>query len=190
MPFGITSNGPPRYGSADRRAASETAMNRSTRSAAIPQSLLPIGYQPSRSPAACTVATVGQSATISANGGQDGRERLVHVDDVEALLREDPLHPQHRRRREDDVREGGVGRHDHRAPDRENVVRRRGVPSFLGVEELRQPPGRVVPDDQLGVDAEARQRAGLVVGVLQDAAPERPRVRDDDPHFHGGNIPA
>ena len=50
-------------------------------------------------------------------------------------------------------------------------------------------PGGIVPHDDAGVVAEPAQGARLVVGVLLDSAPERPRVGDDDPDLHGATLP-
>ena len=122
-------------------------------------------------------------------GGEDRRVRLVHVDDVEALLREDPPHPQHRGRGENDVRKRGVRRHDHRPPHRDDVIRRAGVPAFLRVQEPRQAPRRIVTHEDLGLDTETSERPRLVVSVLLDSPPKRPGVGHDNAHLHGKTIP-
>ena len=58
------------------------------------------------------------------------------------------------------------------------------MPAHARVEVFRQPPGRVVADQDPRVDAEPLEGSGLVVGVLGNAAPERPRIRDNDPDLH------
>ena len=112
------------------------------------------------------------------------RHRLVHVQEVEALPLQHLLHPDDCAGTEDDVRQSPVRRHNYRPPDRDHVGRRLLVPAHAGVEILRQPPRRIVPDHDPRVDAEPLQGPGLVVCVLRNTAPERPRVRDDDPDLH------
>ena len=48
-------------------------------------------------------------------------ERLVHVEEVEALARERPAQLRQRARAEDEVRERAVARHDHRAAERDHA---------------------------------------------------------------------
>ncbi len=74
--------------------------------------------------------------------------------------------------------------HDHGAADREHVVGRPRVASLLRVQEVREAAGRVVAHEDLRLDAERLERAGLVVRVLLHAAPEGPRVGDDDAYLH------
>ena len=45
-------------------------------------------------------------------------------------------------------------------------------------------PGRVVAHHELHLVAARPERVGLVLGVLDDAAPVRPRERDDDSDLH------
>jgi hypothetical protein len=47
-----------------------------------------------------------------------------------------------------------------------------------------------VADQEACLDAERLERASLRVGVVDDAAAERPRVRDDDPDLHAARLPA
>ena len=77
-----------------------------------------------------------------------------------------------------------VRRHDHRAADRDHVGRRHAVAAVARVQHARELPGRVVAHDRPHLVAEASQRFGLELGVLDDAAPEGPRVRDDDADLH------
>ena len=189
MPFGITSNGPPMCGSAARRADSETAIRWSIRLASTPQK-----SAAERVPAQPLARRVAGDDD-RAGGGREGvgrehrRERLVHVDDVEALPLPDPAHAHERLRAEDDVRERGVGGDDHRPPDRHHVVRRPRVPALLRVQKPGEPPRRVVPHDDADVVTEPVQRARLVVGVLLHSAPERPGVGDDDADLHDATLP-
>ena len=88
--------------------------------------------------------------------------------------------PEDRARAEDDVRERAVRRHDHRAADRDHVGRRRAVAAVTRVQHARELPGRVVAHDRLHLAAERAERLRLELGVLDDAAPEGPRVRNDD----------
>ena len=92
------------------------------------------------------------------------------MEDVEALALEDPLHPRHRLRRQDDVRERGVGGRDHGPPHGEDVVGELPVAARSRVQQMRQAPRRVVPDDDLHLVAERLERLGLVLGVLDDSA--------------------
>ena len=120
-------------------------------------------------------------------GGDDRGQRLVHMEDVEALLLERTLQARHGPGGQDDVRKGSVGRDDHRPPDRDHVFRRPLVTPLARVEHLRQAPGRVVPDQDPGLVSEVEEGPRLVVGVLGDASPEGPGKRDDDPDLHGLN---
>ena len=108
----------------------------------------------------------------------------MEVDDVEALLGEHLAHPRDRARREDDVRQRAVGRDDDRAADRDDPRREVAVAAAARVEEPRQVPGRVVAHHDLDLVAARAERVGLVLGVLDDAAPVRPREGDDDPDLH------
>ena len=60
----------------------------------------------------------------------------------------------------------------------------RAVPSVPGVQHARELAGRVVAHDRAHLAAELRERLGLELGVLDDATPEGPRVRNDDAHLH------
>ena len=107
---------------------------------------------------------------------------------VEALALERAADPKHRARREDDVRQRSVGRDDHRATDGDDVRRRRVVTPGARMQHTREAAGRVVPDDRARVDAVPAEGLGLELGVLDDGAPEGPRVRDDDAHLHGRTV--
>src|SRR5262245_31061231 len=123
----------------------------------------------------------------SERGGTEHRgERLVDVDEVEALARERPTELRHRMRAEDEVRERSVAGHDHRAPERDHAGRRRPGPPRPRVEDAAEGAGRVVPDQQTGLDPERLERARLRLGVVDDAAAERPGVRNDDADLHRG----
>ena len=63
------------------------------------------------------------------------------------------------------------------------------MPPLLGMEELGQPPGRIVAHDDFRLDPEALECPRLVVSVLLDSPPERPGVGHDDAHLHGETIP-
>ena len=52
------------------------------------------------------------------------------------------------------------------------------------VEEARRPPGRVVAHQDRDVVAAVPEGGRLVLGVLDDPAPVRPRERDDDADLH------
>jgi hypothetical protein len=52
------------------------------------------------------------------------------------------------------------------------------------MERPGQSPGRIVPDDDACVDPERVQVSRLTVGVVDHAAPERPRERHDDTDLH------
>ena len=53
-----------------------------------------------------------------------------------------------------------------------------------GCRNAREAPRRVASHDESRVDPLLAQGRRLRLGVLHDGAPERPRVRDDDPHLH------
>ena len=90
----------------------------------------------------------------------------------------------HGARAEDDVRQRTVRRDDHRAADRNDVRRRPVVATCSRVEHERERARRIVPHDETRLHAEFLERARLVLRVLGHAAPERPRVGDDDPDLH------
>ena len=92
-----------------------------------------------------------------------------------------------RARAEDDVRQRSVRRHDHRAPDRDHVGRRIAVPPVARMQHARELTGRIVAHDRLHLDAPRAERFRLELGVLDDGAPEGPRVRHDDPDLHRGH---
>src|SRR3954452_12629489 len=52
------------------------------------------------------------------------------------------------------------------------------------VEEARELAGRVVPHQHLDLMPAPAERGRLVLGVLDHAAPVRPRERHDDPDLH------
>ena len=58
------------------------------------------------------------------------------------------------------------------------------VPAGARMEQPRQPPRRVVAHHDLHLVPARAQRGGLVLGVLDDAAPVGPRERHDDPDLH------
>ena len=118
------------------------------------------------------------------------RHRLVHVDDVEPFALEESPDPEDRARAQDDVGKRAVRRDDHRAADGDHVRGRTLVPPAPRVQCVGKPPGRIVADDDPRLDAEPLERAGLVLRVFGDTAPERPGVRDDDPDLHAeGSCP-
>ena len=114
------------------------------------------------------------------------RERLVHVDEVEALAGEHAAHPRYRARAQDEVRERAVAGHDHRAAERDHAGRRRAWPALARVEDAAERAGWVVADQEPCLDPDRLEGAGLRVGMVDDAAAERPRVRHDDPDLHPG----
>ena len=114
------------------------------------------------------------------------RERLVHVDEVEALAGERTAHLRHRVRAQHEVRERAVAGDDHRAAERDHAGRRWARPALPRVEDAAERAGRVVADQQAGLDPGRLERATLRVGVVDDAAAERPRIRDDDADLHPG----
>ena len=114
----------------------------------------------------------------------DRRHRLVQVEQVELLLGQRVADPEHRARREDDVRERAVRRHDDGAADRDDPGGQVAVPTGARMQEPREPAGRIVPHQDLDVVPAVAQRGRLVLGVLDDPAPVRPRERDDDPDLH------
>ena len=137
-----------------------------------------------RSPDACQVATDRAVPERERRDARNRRHRLVQVQDVEPLALEDPADPEEAARAQDDVRQRPVRRHDHRAPDRQDVRRRLVVPPVARVQRAREVPRRVVADQRAGLEAEPPQRLRLELGVLDDSAPERPAVRDDDADLH------
>jgi hypothetical protein len=114
------------------------------------------------------------------------RHRFVQVENVEALALERPPDAEEGARREDDVRQRPVRRHDHRAADRDHLGRRVAVPADAGMQGARELAGRVVAHDQSYVVAPLSQRRRLQLGVLDDGTPERPRERHDDADLHCG----
>ena len=64
------------------------------------------------------------------------------------------------------------------------VGRRRAVPAVPGMQHTRELAGRIVAHDRAHLAAERGERLGLQFGMLYHAAPEGPRVRDDDAHLH------
>jgi len=112
------------------------------------------------------------------------RHRLVHVNQVEALALEHALQARVDSGSEDDVGQRVVGRHDHRATDRNHALGRRIVAAAARVEDAREPAGRIAADDRPGLDPELAQRDSLVLGVLQHASPVRPRIGHDNPDLH------
>jgi hypothetical protein len=114
------------------------------------------------------------------------RHRLMDVDQVELLPLEDAPHPEHGPRAEDDVRERPVRRHDHRPANRNHSGRRLVVAPEPRVEGTRETARRVVADHDPHVEAQTPERIRLELRVLDDSAPERPRIGDDDPDLHPG----
>ena len=114
------------------------------------------------------------------------RERLVHVDEVEALAGERTAELHQRVRAQHEVRERAVAGHDHGPAERDHTVGRRPGPSGARVKDAAERAGRIVPDQQARLDPHLGERACLRLGVVDDAAAERPRVGDDDPDLHPG----
>src|SRR5215211_8065233 len=52
------------------------------------------------------------------------------------------------------------------------------------MEHVRERSGWIVPHHEPGVDSEISQCEELLLRVVDDSAPERPRVRHDDRHLH------
>ena len=185
-PFGITSYGPGIQRAADSSAIGETAMRASMRSIRKPQKWSAGPIQP-RSPCAWCVATIGHCANESAAtqiAGVIGSCRWI---DVELLVLEDAAHAPDRARREHDVRQRAVRRHDDRAADGDDPLRQLAVTAAARVQEARQLSRRVVAHQDLHVVAAAAQRGGLVLGVLDHPSPVRPREGNDDPDLHAAH---
>src|SRR5581483_11630293 len=126
-----------------------------------------------------------RAACVDERGGRDhGRQRLVHVHDVEPVVGQQRADAQDRARREDDVRQRAVRGYDHRAPDRDDARRKPPVTARARMERAREQPRWVVPHHQRDLVAAGTQRRRLVLGVLDDPAPVRPRERDDDSDPH------
>src|SRR5581483_9046359 len=89
-------------------------------------------------------------------------------------------------RRQDDVRQRPVRRHDHRSANGNDVVGNVAVSSAARVEEARELPGRVVPHEHAHVVPATSKRGRLVLRVLDDATPVGPRERNDDADLHAG----
>ena len=115
----------------------------------------------------------------------DGRcHRFVQMDEIELLPARIRLDASDRARREHDVRQRAVRRHDDRAADRDDSLGQRRVPPRSRVEESREPAGRIVAHEDLNIVAAPPERIGLMLAVFDDTAPVRPRERDDDPDLH------
>ena len=112
------------------------------------------------------------------------RHRLVQVQDIEALALERAFDRRYGARREDDVRERAVRRHDHGPPDRNHVRRWMPVAAEPRVQHARKAARRVVAHDRARLEAPPLQGVGLELHVLDDRSPERPRVRGDDADLH------
>ena len=113
-----------------------------------------------------------------------GRHRLVQVEDVELLLDEGAPYAIDRTRREDDVRQRPVRRHDDRAADGDDPVGQLAVSARAGMQKPCEPAGRIVAHQDLHVVTPPPERGRLVLRVLDDTAPVRPRERDDDADLH------
>src|SRR5207244_6109396 len=74
--------------------------------------------------------------------------------------------------------------HEHRPADRQDLRRGPAVAPVPQLERAREPARRVVADDRPRLYPEPLERVGLELGVLDDGAPEQPRVRDDDADLH------
>ena len=182
-PFGMTSYSPGSQRFWDSFARSETAIRWSIRSIEeAPQRRGP----PHPAEIARRVERRDERAACADEGGQADRRRhrLVQMEHVEALALERAHGPEERARREHDVRERAVRGHDHRAPHRDDVVRRLAVAPDARVQDPGELARRVVAHHQAHVVAELLERRCLQLRVLDDRTPERPRERDDDPDLH------
>jgi putative MATE family efflux protein len=110
--------------------------------------------------------------------------RLVQVHDVEAFARKRLLDPKDRPRTEDDVGKCSVRGHDHRTADRNHLGRRLAVPPVPWMQNACELARWIVAHDRAHVAPECGERLRLQLGMFHDAAPEGPRVRDDDAHLH------
>jgi hypothetical protein len=57
------------------------------------------------------------------------------------------------------------------------------------VEDTAERARRIIPDQQARLDPDRREGASLRLSVVDDAAAERPRIRDDDANLHALSIP-
>ena len=106
------------------------------------------------------------------------------MDEVELLVLEDPADPRDCAGREHDVRHRAVRRHDDRAADGDDPVGQRSVPAGARMQEARQDARGVVAHQDRHVVAAAPESSCLMLGVLDDSAPVRPRERYDDADLH------
>ena len=183
-PFGTISYSPGSQRSADARASSETAIRRSMRvgeeAPRVARPVHPTRARRSRgtsppSGRATTRARRRRSPASSARGRGSGRSRsrskirLIRsgVVGLRTMFGSEPF--------AGTITERPTGKH---------VLRRRAVPAEARMEHVRERAGRVVAHHEPGVDAELPQREQLLLRVVDDAAPERPRVRHDDGDLH------
>ena len=110
-------------------ARSETAIRWSIRSMRKPQSGIAATASSRGRRTRGTSRRSGSARRDERREADRRRHRLVQVEHVEALALERAPDPEVRARREHDVRQRAVRRHDHRAPDRDDVRRaaRRGA---------------------------------------------------------------
>ena len=169
---------PTRPPCARRRSARRSGRSGSPRPAS------PTRIQP-RSPAACQVRDDRALRERERRDADRRRHRLVQVDDVEALLAQHVADAADRARREDDVRQRAV-RRARRPSGRPGSISGGRSPwrPVRGWRRRVSRPGRVVAHQDLHLVAARAQRGRLVLGVLDDAAPVRPRERHDDADLH------
>ena len=142
-----------------------------------------IRIQP-RSPLAWNVPTIGPVYVASAAMHGVGVIGSCRWRMSKLLALERRADAEERARAEDDVRERPVRGHDDRAADRDDVRRRRAVAAVPRVQRARELAGRVVAHDRHHLVPLPAERLRLELGVLDDGAPEGPRVRHDDPDLH------
>src|SRR3954453_3864885 len=126
----------------------------------------------------------GRGAPGERRDAQRRCHRLVQKGDVPLPPVQGLLDAEDRAWAEDDVRQRSVGRDDDRAPDRDHVGGRLTVAAVSRVEHSRELTRWVVPHDRLHLVPELLQGVGLKLRMLDDAAPEGPGVRNDDPDLH------
>ena len=117
-----------------------------------------------------------------------GAKGLVHVQQIELLFAQNSPHSEHRSRAEDDVRQRRVRGNDHGASHRHDVVGWIVVPAGTRVQQSCQTSRRIVADNKARIDAQLAKSAHLMVGVVNNAAPERPGERNDNAHLHGASL--
>lgn len=124
-------------------------------------------------------------------GDAQGRgHRLVQVDQVEALLAEDVADTEDAARREDDVRQGAVRRHDHRPADGDDPGREIAVAARARMEKPRGAARRIVTHENRDIVTACPEGRRLILRVLDHPTPVGPRERDDDPDLHPASAKA